>query len=313
MIRPLGTGRWQGSGPRGQESCGPTALARGWCARPQARVWEWVRACQNRMPWSRWPEIAVVPSAVTFAAHSRCRCGRSEPSPGADVARGEPSPGADAAGASPVRCGCSRGEPSPGADVVGVSPFSPGADVGSGLSSPSAYSQSRSGMPRCAIETRGGGAAAALAAGRTMRSLQMDGQGIVFTHVLSIHRRPWRVVATTGKRTSRRHAGGIGRAEHRLHACAQSPQRALHCIALHCIALPPKATTTVCHLGAAPAQGYGTNEARGSHGTCTCCACLQYSSVRRACPRTHAQAGRPQHRRKKARAAAQARPCAVAK
>ena len=35
-------------------------------------------------------------------AQSRCRCGRSEPDPGADVARGEPSPGADVAGASPV-------------------------------------------------------------------------------------------------------------------------------------------------------------------------------------------------------------------
>ena len=35
-------------------------------------------------------------------AQSRCRCGRGEPSPGADVAAGEPNPSADVAGASPV-------------------------------------------------------------------------------------------------------------------------------------------------------------------------------------------------------------------
>jgi hypothetical protein len=43
---------------------------------------------------------------------SRRRCGRGEPSPGADVARGEPSPGAEVGGVSPV----------PGADVAGASP-----------------------------------------------------------------------------------------------------------------------------------------------------------------------------------------------
>jgi hypothetical protein len=35
-------------------------------------------------------------------AQSRRRCGRREPSPGANVAAGEPSPGADVAGVSPV-------------------------------------------------------------------------------------------------------------------------------------------------------------------------------------------------------------------
>ena len=37
-------------------------------------------------------------------AQSRCRCGRGEPSPDADVARGEPNPGADVemGGVSPV-------------------------------------------------------------------------------------------------------------------------------------------------------------------------------------------------------------------
>ena len=40
-------------------------------------------------------------------AQSRCRCGRGEPSPGADVA-----------GASPVPVRCGRAEPSPGADVA---------------------------------------------------------------------------------------------------------------------------------------------------------------------------------------------------
>ncbi len=91
---------------------------------------------------------------------SRWRCGRGEPSPGADVVRGEPSPGGDAGG----------GEPSPGADEAranrphsnlahrtirrvcfGVLPseaaaressgmhrLSPGADVGRGEPSPSA-------------------------------------------------------------------------------------------------------------------------------------------------------------------------------
>ena len=48
----------------------------------------------------------------------------------------------------------------------------------------------------------------------------MDGQGIVFTHVLSIHRRPCRVVATT---------------EHRLHhARAQPLNGHFHCIPFDC-------------------------------------------------------------------------------
>ena len=51
-------------------------------------------------------------------AQSRCRCGRGEPSPGAEVAAGEPSRGADVA----------AGEPSSGADVAAGGP-SPGADV----------------------------------------------------------------------------------------------------------------------------------------------------------------------------------------
>ena len=86
-------------------------------------------------------------------AESR-RCGRKEPSSGADmagmsqvavqmwpgwasrgadVAGAKPSPGADVAGVSPVAvqmwlgwaqslCRCGRGEPSPGADVAAVSP-----------------------------------------------------------------------------------------------------------------------------------------------------------------------------------------------
>ncbi len=36
-------------------------------------------------------------------AQSRCRCGRGEPSPGADVGRAEPSPGADVAGCAQSR------------------------------------------------------------------------------------------------------------------------------------------------------------------------------------------------------------------
>ena len=44
-------------------------------------------------------------------AQSRCRCGRSEPSPGADVAA-----------ASQFQCRCGRGALSPGAGVAGASP-----------------------------------------------------------------------------------------------------------------------------------------------------------------------------------------------
>ena len=46
--------------------------------------------------------ISAADVAGEVRAQPRRRCGRGEPSPGADVGRGEPSPGANVAGASPA-------------------------------------------------------------------------------------------------------------------------------------------------------------------------------------------------------------------
>jgi hypothetical protein len=53
---------------------------------------------------------------------SRCRCGRGEPSPGADVAGVSPVPVQMWQGRGQSRCRCGKVEASPGADVAGVSP-----------------------------------------------------------------------------------------------------------------------------------------------------------------------------------------------
>jgi hypothetical protein len=55
------------------------------------------------------------------AARSRRRCGRGEPSPGADVAGASPVPAQMWQGRAQSRRRCGRGERSPGADVAGAS------------------------------------------------------------------------------------------------------------------------------------------------------------------------------------------------
>jgi hypothetical protein len=55
-------------------------------------------------------------------ARSRGRCGRGEPSPGADVAGVRPVPAQMWPGRARSRRRCGRGEPSPGADVARVGP-----------------------------------------------------------------------------------------------------------------------------------------------------------------------------------------------
>jgi hypothetical protein len=52
------------------------------------------------------------------APRSRCRCGRGEPSPGADMAGVGPVPMQTWQGWAQSRRRCGRGEPSPGADVA---------------------------------------------------------------------------------------------------------------------------------------------------------------------------------------------------
>ena len=54
----------------------------------------------------------------TAPAQSWSRCGRGEPSPGADVAGASRVPAQMWQGRAESRCRCGRGEPSPGADVV---------------------------------------------------------------------------------------------------------------------------------------------------------------------------------------------------
>ncbi len=55
-------------------------------------------------------------------AQSRCRGGRGEPSPGAEVAAVSPVPVQSWQGRAQSRCRVGRGEPSPGAEVAGASP-----------------------------------------------------------------------------------------------------------------------------------------------------------------------------------------------
>jgi hypothetical protein len=55
-------------------------------------------------------------------ARSRCRCGRSGPSPGADPAGAGPVSTQMWQKWAQIRCRCGRGGPSPGADVAGVGP-----------------------------------------------------------------------------------------------------------------------------------------------------------------------------------------------
>jgi hypothetical protein len=62
-------------------------------------------------------------TSCALAAQSRCRCGRDEPSPGADVGGMSPVPVQMRQGRAQSRCRCGRGEPSPGADVAGVGPI----------------------------------------------------------------------------------------------------------------------------------------------------------------------------------------------
>ncbi len=100
------------------------------------------------------PQHAHADHGPMLRGESRCRCGRGEPSPGADVAGVRPvpvqmgqcceaSPGADVAGARPVPVQMWQGRAPlvpvqmwAGASAVpvqmwaGASPFSPGADVG---------------------------------------------------------------------------------------------------------------------------------------------------------------------------------------
>jgi hypothetical protein len=50
------------------------------------------------------------------------KCGRDEPSPGADAAGASPVPVQMWPGRAQSRCRCGRGEPSPGADAAAASP-----------------------------------------------------------------------------------------------------------------------------------------------------------------------------------------------
>ena len=87
------------------------------------------RPAQRRAPGAveSAPEAYPLTGTVRTRWHTgtvqdaRCRCGRGEPSPGADVARASPVPVQMWQGRARSRCRCGRGEPGPGADVAGAS------------------------------------------------------------------------------------------------------------------------------------------------------------------------------------------------
>ena len=65
---------------------------------------------------------ATLARARHWCAQSRCRCGRGEPSPGADVAGVSPVLVQMWQGRAPSQPSCGRGEPSPSPVVAGASP-----------------------------------------------------------------------------------------------------------------------------------------------------------------------------------------------